>query len=189
MLLPRPDRTSIHVHRIEVRLIRLLRALERFLEFFFEDAAAVLLAFHLLVESFRGLALLRFEIRDHRFERESRFRFFRLVQKDLAARAIHDDHRLAARADDFEVFHKTYSSACARSSIRSCGCSRPIDSLNRFWGMRDLTPSLDARCSMRLSTPPRDVARVKIRVLEVTDNASSRPPLTRIDIIPPKSDI
>ena len=39
-------------------------------------------------------------------------------------------------------------------------------------------PSIDARCSIKLSTPPRLVARMKIFVFAATFIAASRPPLT-----------
>ena len=56
------------------------------------------------------------------------------------------------------------SSARSRSAIRSSGCSRPIESRSSVSGVRVSGPSIDCRCSIRLSTPPRLVARVKILV-------------------------
>ena len=47
-------------------------------------------------------------------------------------------------------------------------------------------PSIDARCSIKLSTPPRLVARVKIFVFAATDIAASRPSFTSNESIPPK---
>jgi hypothetical protein len=38
---------------------------------------------------------------------------------------------------------------------------------------------------MRLSTPPRDVARLNTRTADSTALASSAPPASRIDSIPP----
>ena len=51
--------------------------------------------------------------------------------------------------------------ACARSSMRSSGCSSPTDKRNRFCGVRVWGPSTEARCSIRLWAPPRLVARMK----------------------------
>src|SRR6266849_1622586 len=95
--------TSIQIHRIDERLVRLVGALHRFLEFLFEDAAAVLLALEVLVETLRGLGLLRLEVRDHRFERRGVLRILRLVQQHFTVDAIDHDRRFAARAGDFEV--------------------------------------------------------------------------------------
>jgi hypothetical protein len=52
------------------------------------------------------------------------------------------------------------TSACDRSAIRSSGCSRPIDTRSRLTGVADVGPSTLARCSIRLSTPPKLVALV-----------------------------
>ena len=41
------------------------------------------------------------------------------------------------------------------------GCSRPTETRKRPCGVRLSGPSIEARCSIRLSTPPRLVARVK----------------------------
>ena len=41
--------------------------------------------------------------------------------------------------------------ACPRSSIRSAGCSSPTDTRSRFCAVRLPGPSLELRCSMRLS--------------------------------------
>ena len=43
-----------------------------------------------------------------------------------------------------------------------------------------------SRCSIRLSTPPRDVARLNTRAAAATARACSSPPATRIDSMPPK---
>ena len=50
-------------------------------------------------------------------------------------------------------------------------------------------PSMDARCSIRLSTPPRLVARVKIFVFAAIAIAASRPPFASNESIPPNIDI
>ena len=41
-------------------------------------------------------------------------------------------------------------SAWCRSAIRSSECSRPIEARNKFCGVFESRPSIDARCSMRL---------------------------------------
>ncbi len=58
---------------------------------------------------------------------------------------------------------RSYASACVRSSIRSSGCSSPTETRRRFCGVGEPGPSLDARCSMRVSVPPRLVALVRSR--------------------------
>ncbi len=50
-------------------------------------------------------------------------------------------------------------------------------------------PSIDARCSIKLSTPPKLVARIKIFVFAAAFIAASRPPLTSKESIPPNIDI
>ena len=54
-------------------------------------------------------------------------------------------------------------------------CSRPMDNRKRPSGEVVPAPSIDARCSIKLSTPPRLVARVKIFVFAATRIAASRP--------------
>src|SRR5438067_9723449 len=80
-------------------------------------------------------------------------------------------------------------SACSKSSIKSSGCSRPIEQRNKLSGEVVPGPSIDARCSIKLSTPPKLVARVKISVLAATRIAASRPPFASNESIPPNSDI
>ena len=71
-------------------------------------------------------------------------------------------------------------SAWSRSAIRSSTCSRPIDIRSRPCGVRLCGPSIDARCSIRLSTPPRLVARVKsLRAPRRPRIASARRPALR----------
>ena len=53
------------------------------------------------------------------------------------------------------------SSAWSKSSFKSSMCSSPTETRRRFSGARVPGPSTDARCSMRLSVPPRLVACVK----------------------------
>ena len=58
------------------------------------------------------------------------------------------------------VLSDQMSSAWSRSASRSSTCSSPIDRRSSPGGVRLCGPSIDCRCSMRLSTPPRLVARV-----------------------------
>ena len=81
------------------------------------------------------------------------------------------------------------ASACARSAIRSSACSSPIETRSRFCGVVEPGPSLEARCSIRLSVPPRLVALTKSFTREAARTAASRPPRTRKESIPPKPDI
>ena len=67
--------------------------------------------------------------------------------------------------------------------------SRPTDTRSRPCGVLLSGPSIDARCSIRLSTPPRLVARVKMSTLAASAIAASLPPLTSKDSMPPKPDI
>src|SRR5262249_23467658 len=76
-----------------------------------------------------------------------------------------------------------------RSSIRSSGCARPIDSRKRFSGVRVPGPSIDARCSTRLSVPPKLVARVNPRSFAATCTARAWSPRTCTDTIPPNAAI
>src|SRR6266496_3873205 len=75
--------------------------------------------------------------------------------------------------------------AWARSATRSSGCSSPIERRRRPSGARVLSPSTEARCSTRLSGPPRLVARAKRRRRAATANARGRPPGTTKESIPP----
>ena len=50
------------------------------------------------------------------------------------------------------------SRAAAKSAIKSSGCSNPTDTRNRSTGVCDSSPSATARCSIKLSTPPKLVA-------------------------------
>src|SRR5881392_3543982 len=192
-MLRRQDRISIQIHRIDGTFVRLVGALHRFFALLLKNARAVLLTLDLLVEEFIHLALVRLETGDHRLDRLTGLFLFRFVQQDLAAEAVNHDLRFTARADDFEVLGhgdtRGHSNACRRSAIRSSLCSSPTESRRSVGGVFDVGPSLDWRCSIRLSTPPNDVARVKTFVFAATPSASSRPPFTRNDIIPPKSDI
>ena len=54
-------------------------------------------------------------------------------------------------------------SAPSRSAIRSSGCSMPTESLSISGGATLPGPSMLARCPIRLSTPPKDVARLNSR--------------------------
>src|SRR3954454_8747138 len=190
----RMERSLIHVHRISDWGVVLLGALHRFLEVLVENSCAVLLPAHLAVELFLYLALLRLEPRHHRLERAAGAPLLRLVQQHLAGGAVDDERGVAAGTSDFDVrghsvAHPDTPSACVKSSTRSSACSRPTETRSRFSAVRLPTPSRDARCSIRLSVPPRDVARVKILVFAVTACASSRPPRTLNDSIPPNDDI
>ena|SRR5215813_11205768 len=62
------------------------------------------------------------------------------------------------RAELFSELCYCHGSACTKSSIKSSGCSKPTDNRNKFFGDVEAGPSADARCSIRLSTPPRLVA-------------------------------
>src|SRR5437588_197890 len=46
-------------------------------------------------------------------------------------------------------------SACVKSSTRSSASSNPTETRSRFSAVRLPAPSLEARCSIRLSVPPR----------------------------------
>src|SRR3989442_3252163 len=61
-----------------------------------------------------------------------------------------------------------YFNAWRRSSIRSSGCSIPTDRRSRLGCAVEYSPSLDARCSMRLSVPPRLVAFRKSLTFDAT---------------------
>src|ERR1700742_238683 len=54
------------------------------------------------------------------------------------------------------------SSAWARSAMRSSVSSMPTESRSRSGGHGVSGPSTEARCSIRLSTPPSEVARFQI---------------------------
>src|SRR5215831_11062438 len=79
----------------------------------------------------------------------------------------------------------TEPSAASRSATRSRGSSMPMDRRSRSPVTGDDGPSVLWRCSMRLSTPPREVARLNTRTDASTALARSGPPATRIDSIPP----
>src|SRR5690606_40769363 len=67
-----------------------------------------------------------------------------------------------------------------RSSLsKSSKCSSPTETLTRFGGVVLSGPSTPARRSMRLSTPPRLVALVKKRRLDINRSASSASPLIK----------
>ena len=57
------------------------------------------------------------------------------------------------------------SSACSRSAIKSAVSSMPTDRRSRSSGTGEPAPSTLARCSIRLSTPPSDVARFQSATL------------------------
>src|SRR5271154_2150305 len=61
----------------------------------------------------------------------------------------------------------------------------PTESRNKSAGTGVPAPSIEARCSMRLSTPPSEVARFQISTRAAVAIAASSPPVTRIDTIPP----
>ena len=75
--------------------------------------------------------------------------------------------------------------ACSRSSIRSCASSMPTDSRSRSVGTGEPTPSTLARCSIRLSVPPSEVARFHKATLAAVVIAAASPPRARIDNMPP----
>ena len=84
-----------------------------------------------------------------------------------------------------------YSDAIAlqRSSTRSSGFSSPIERRSRLFGVVDFGPSRDARCSTRLSTPPRLVALTKRVKFAATLTAASLPPASSNEIMAPPEDI
>ena len=59
----------------------------------------------------------------------------------------------------------------------------------RFTGTVVVAGSIEARCSMRLWTPPKLVARVNSFTLAATAMAAASPPFTCTDTIPPKLSI
>src|SRR6266700_314631 len=87
----------------------------------------------------------------------------------------------------------TLANAASRSTTRSSADSRPTESRMRFRGAAN-GPSAVEACviragsSMRLSTPPRDSASLKIFVLATSAVASSSDS-ARNEIMPPKSRI
>ena len=58
----------------------------------------------------------------------------------------------------FYCWLEAFSSACSKSLIRSLGSSIPIDSLNKFSLTGKFSPDTVFLCSIKLSTPPNDVA-------------------------------
>src|SRR4029453_8066204 len=85
------------------------------------------------------------------------------------------------------------TSADSRSAIRSSADSIPTESRMRLRGAANGESAVDAcvicaGCSIRLSTPPSDSARVQTLVRATISTASSSEP-ARNEIIPPKSDI
>jgi predicted naringenin-chalcone synthase len=52
----------------------------------------------------------------------------------------------------------------------------PTDSRNRSGGTGLLAPSIEARCSKRLSTPPSEVARFQISTRAAAAIAAASPP-------------
>ena len=66
-----------------------------------------------------------------------------------------------------------YPSAWSRSSTKSSAFSRPMDNRSKPSGEVVPGPSMDARCSIKLSTPPKLVARMKIFVFAASDIAAS----------------
>src|SRR5581483_8885321 len=69
--------------------------------------------------------------------------------------------------------------ACSRSPIRSSVLSRPTDRRSRSGVHGEPGPSMLARCSIRLSTPPSEVARFQMRTLAAVATAAASPPFTR----------
>ncbi len=59
------------------------------------------------------------------------------------------------------LMRRAASSAASRSAIRSPAASMPTDRRSRSSGTGEEGPSVVRRCSMRLSTPPSEVARLK----------------------------
>ena len=78
-----------------------------------------------------------------------------------------------------------YPSACSRSAMRSAGDSRPTERRSRSGGQGVPAPSTLARCSIRLSTPPSEVARFQISTLAAVRIAAASPALIRTDNMPP----
>src|SRR5207237_6794453 len=86
------------------------------------------------------------------------------------------------RSSDPERAHVLSSqpSAVSRSAIRSPGSSMPTERRKRSAGTGLPAPSVEARCSNRLSTPPNEVARFQISTRAAAAIAAPSPPLTRI---------
>ena len=61
----------------------------------------------------------------------------------------------------------------------------PTDRRSRSSGTGEEGPSLLRRCSIRLSTPPSEVARLNTRTSRSTAWACPAPPATRMDSMPP----
>src|SRR5690606_12048557 len=78
-------------------------------------------------------------------------------------------------------------SACSRSAARSSICSRPIERRRRLRGTGLSGPSTVARCSIKLSTPPNEVAGRKRWHAFTTSMAAASPPRTSKLSIPPKA--
>src|SRR6185369_17443110 len=95
-----------------------------------------------------------------------------------------------ARPEGLPALHGAHApSAWARSATRSSAFSRPTETRRRPSGARVRSPSMEARCSTRLSGPPRLVARVNRRRRAATSKARARPPGTTKDSMPPAADI
>ena len=65
-----------------------------------------------------------------------------------------------------------------RSKNRSSGSSMPTDSRSRSSGHGVPAPSIEARCSIRLSTPPSEVARFQTLTFAAACTAAAWPPLS-----------
>jgi len=97
----------------------------------------------------------------------------------------------AARPAAVETHHPSLSALTPGEGLieiatRSPTSSIPTDNRSKSGGTGLAGPSMLARCSTRLSTPPRDVARANNCSLPATASAASRPPCTRIESMPPK---
>ena len=79
--------------------------------------------------------------------------------------------------------------AAVRSAIRSPGSSIPTESRSRSGAPGCPAPSTEARCSIRLSTPPSEVARFQTSTRAAAAIAAAAPPRTRMLSMPPKPPI
>ena len=78
-----------------------------------------------------------------------------------------------------------WSRACSRSAIRSSAVSMPMERRSRSRGVGVDGPSMLARCSIMLSTPPSEVARLNTFTCAAVAIAAGSPCRCLKDSIPP----
>ncbi len=121
------------------------------------------------------------------FRREIHLTYTRIQDIHLTSNLIERDRGASMEKGECPLF--PYCRAWSRSAMRSSACSMPIESRTSSGGAVEPVPSLVARCSIRLSTHPRDVARTKSLARETAATAASRPPRARNESMPPKARI